>query len=40
MLLYYYTNMRLNILMRKSKEIAIYLLFQVNALLVFRAKYI
>lgn len=27
MILYYYTNIRLNILMRKYKEIAIYQLF-------------
>lgn len=40
MILYYYTNIRLNILMRKCKENAIYQLFQVNALLVIRAKYI
>ena len=40
MILYYYTNIRLNILMRKCKEIAIYQLFQVNALLIFRAKYV
>lgn len=43
MILYYYTNIRLNILnilMRKCKEIAIYQLFQVNVLLIFRAKFI
>ena len=36
----YYTNIRLNILMRKCKEIEIYQLFQVNVLLIFRAKFI
>ena len=40
MILYYYTNIRLNILMRKYKEIAIYQLFQVNVLFNFRAKFI
>lgn len=40
MILYYYTNIRLNILMRKCKEIEIYQLFQVNALLIFSAKYV
>lgn len=40
MILYYYTNIRLNILIRKCKEIAIYLLFQVNVLLIFRSKYV
>lgn len=34
MILYYYTNIRLNILMRKYKEIAIFMLFQVNVLLI------
>ena len=40
MILYYYTNIRLNILMRKYKEITIYQLFQVNVLFNFRAKFI
>lgn len=40
MILYYYTNIRLNILIRKCKEIVIFLLFQVNALLIFSAKYV
>lgn len=38
--LYSYTLIRLNILIRKCKEIENYQLFQVNVLLIFRAKYV